>query len=515
MNDFFDKTNIFVDGNSSRILDILYSKYSNEYTVFFKHLLNKYSKGDTKKRISETIQLINKVKSLIEDMMLSGKVNKNQEKELYEIIDKIEYNKNNFIKLMDDTESFRKKINDVVETTGISIDQLNITKKVVKRRIRTGGRLGGKSLTFGGLFSKTSKNIGNVLEGVKVAATGPFYPLFNIAEGIIGDIANDFGKSGSNLINKSSGGSINHGKSLRTGIIGDSRQRNNNYEVISLFSFFNEKAYKAKWTKELIERIRKIQSSNFGAGRGLTFNLPTPASISNLFKYGIINGFKAAGLAGAFAFAGNQIYEAYSKSKNLSEIAEVASKSAKSLEKQTKGIESKIIELGGIEEYASKRGTSKSEIIEELTQNKYAAQNARKIEYAGTPYGKMESTFDSFGIFGKPFKKVQGVVEKITGFRPSRPEDKPISEIRREVTEKFNPIIKPLGSDDIKRFSDEMSRILSMEMSVGLKSISDSIKKVNEDRIGPVIKIPPIGNRYDAADSLINMYSNGLLTLGD
>jgi hypothetical protein len=524
---YFDGRDLVMDGYSSRVLEILHAKYSGEYKVFFSELLRTYSKGPVKQRISGTIELISKAKSIIEEMLISGEIGKDQEKELYKAIDRIESDKLGFIDQMAEVEAFRERVEKVTETTGVSINQLNITKKLAKRGIG-GSRKSGKK-QFGSMMPKTGKMIGNLWEGAKVAAAGPFFPLLDIASDVAGGIGKLVSKRKSPSVSgDATSGGIGRpsgGQSFIGGFNNTSQQYGRQESSLSLFAFFNDRAYKAKWTKELIERIRKIQP----VGSGKTgIGLPTIGSVSdlfkrgiaggfgaagltNLFKSGIVSGFKAAGVAGAFAFAGHEMYKVFKASGELSDVARKAGSAAVSLERQSSGIESRIEESGGIDKYADKRGISKSELIKELSENKLAAQRARSAEYSGTAYGKFESILDSMGVFGKPVKAVKGFVEGKTGFKPNHPPVQSIPEIERDLRRKFSPIqVKPLDNKDIERFSRELSK----DISDGLKSIMADVKK-NSNNIQPVVKLPSTGNRYDAADALINMHSNGMLTLGD
>jgi len=504
---YFDGRNLIMDGYSSRVLDILYSKYSGEYTTFFGELLKTYDRGPVKLRISGTLELISEVKSIIEEVLLSGEIKKDQEKALYNAIDRIESDKQGLIDQMEEVSTFREEIDRVTETTGVSINQLNITKKLAKRGF---GRSGNKRSND--IMPRTRKMAKSLWEGTKIAAMGPFFPLLDIASDVVDEVKKFGSKKESYNTNESNRtGELSGGQNFVSGFHGVSQQYSRHESLSSLFMFFNDKAYKAKWTRELIERIRKIQPTGYDSGK-IGVGLPTVGSVTDLFKTGIISGFKAAGVAGAFAFAGYEMYQAFKKSGELSDVSRKAGSAAVGLERQSNLIESKIKESGGISNYASKRGISSSELIKELSENRLASQKARSVEYSGTPYGKFESILDSIGVFGKPFKAVKGAVEKVTGFKPKVPTVQPIQEITKEYERKFSSIpVKPLDNMDIERFSKELSRGISS----GITTILNDIRRNDANKVQPVVKLPSTGNRYDAADPLINMHSNGMLTIGD
>jgi len=372
---------------------------------------------------------------------------------------------------------------------------LNLTKKKVSKSIaksvkKSGGR---------GKYPKTKEMLGGIKEGIKVAAFGPFTPIANVAGELLGGLLKkrSVDRSGSSTYGGQSSDSIRGGSGISGGI--DPRERFRHEADNGLFKFFNDKAYKAKWTRELIDRMKGLTRP--GSKSGLrSMSLPGVGVVSSLFSKGIVGGFKAAGVAGAFTFAGYEVYKAFNAWKKKEDAADQLISASSGLKKITLKMEARAA--------ANAPGTTSPEYIKEMAANKRTHQES--IRQVAT----MKEPLSSIGPL-KHIPIVAGInliAKKLAGYK--RPEVQPISDIVKDYENRFGPKIPQSGgggSGGSSSASDKPSWLDGFnknfeEFNVRIGSINQPFQQV---------KLSPSGNQYDAADPLINALSSGRLTVDE
>jgi len=349
--------------------------------------------------------------------------------------------------------------------------------------------------------------LGGIKEGIKVAAFGPFTPLANVAGELLGGLFG--GRSKNKSVGKSRpttyGGQSSDFIRGGSGISGGTGPREGlGYGTSDeLFKFFNNKAYKAKWTRELIDRMKSLTrpGSSFKSGLG-SMSLPEVGMISSLFSKGIIGGFKAAGVAGAFTFAGYEVYKAFGAWKKKEVATDQLISAASGLKKGMLSMEARVNKTG-LPAAAKAAGITGPELIKEMASSKRTHQEA--IRHAAI----MKEPLSSAG----PLKYVPIVAaidfaaKKLAGYK--RPEVQPIGDIIKEYEDRFGPKIPQskgdVGTSDKPSWLDAFNRNFE-EFNVRIGSINQPFQQV---------KLSPSGNQYDAADPLINALSSGRLTVSE
>lgn len=504
-----------------RVLSILHRKYKYEYLPFFTEANKLYRSGKFGDKITESIESVKRIIRIIEIAISTGEIRKSDWKEIRELSSVVEDRKKEFFHQINESSLFREDIKEMEEQIGVSRKDLNLTKKSVSKALSRAIKSRDSRPTRG--YPKTREFVGGIKEGLKVAAFGPFTPLANIAGELAGGTIRSI-TGGSRVLGSRmpvTHGSPEFGSMAHSGfgstspIVGSDKI---GYRINDeLFKFFNVRAYKARWTKELIDRLR-VMSGVRKLGAMGALSLPDVDTVSKLFSNGLIGGFKAAGAAGAFVFAGVQIYRAFDTWKKKEKARENLISATRGLGKTISDMEGRVSRMG-LKSAAKAAGMSESDLIKEMAIDKRTHQESvRQIAATGEP-------ITSKG----PFKYIPGMagmdwlVRKIVGYK--RPEVQPFHEIQADYWKKFGEIKEKRGKLDtgdldqiVKNAASIMSGTdkLAKDLSNGVDEFSRVVDRLNEGSSRqPQVKLPPSGNQYDAADPLINSLSTGRLTIGE
>lgn len=465
-----------VDRFNMQILQMVHAKYSREYRPFFAMLSTMYGNSKRGKEIREQIIWVNQVRSIIEACIFSGRVTGDQASALYELFDRIEERKQFFIDDVRNNQAMQQKMDKVTQSIGVSITDLNLTKEVLKTGVKQAKRK--PKIDSGYRHSGAGERIRRIGEGMKIAALGPFSPIF--------DLVSDLTKTLASRMNRGRGvkeSSAMSGIGM-TGLSSPDFQaprmpfEQGPFVSDPLFNFFNTKAYKAKWTKELLDRMKKAGqtiSSHEGAAFGM-----------KLLKY--------SAAAAALLVSIKNILSIMSVVKEAKEVGNKASVAGTELGKVIARRDAEVQQMG-IEAVSEKRKRTPTQIIKE----------SAKLENL-----RQQNLHDAAALREPIIAKVPGlrwITKKITGYE--RPKVQSVSELEKMYERKFNytpPKIDTKRLDDIvKGASEEMKK-----MSKSVDKLSDSISKSNQVEIKPT----GVGGLFDSADPLINQLSSGKLTLG-
>lgn len=496
----------------------LQKKYERDYLLFFQELSKMYQQGETKKQIDEALQNVDKIITLLKDIISYGSVSVKDSEKIYTLVDKLEEKKIYFLDQIPRIKALQEKVQKIEQKTGISLDDLNVTSDIAKESVAISrkGEVSQKSKlsrltnlpTVRNLASEAGKFAG-------VTAAGPFY---NIAKDIFG-----FGKDvysaakgyqqdriakrdqqreedlmGS-LRTSSSGENINRFdleglKSARnrppvlSGFEGMSNRKPDlQQQVAPLKEFFDKDAYKTKWTKELLENSKAAKDQKMGFFDDLKSGFEGLHSgiLPLIGKAGVF-----AGLAVATGFAVNRLYTLGGKIKEYFEVADnVKREIAKQQQKQEEFKNKLDVALGAKLQESVMSGDEnlRADTIQQI--KSVETERAQKEASETGLIADWKSGFSS--LFGR--KKSQIV-----------PEQSP-SVIQK--SEKM-PAGKPQQSPSV---NVNLSEIPEMkEMNKNIDALTKQLKESNQ----PVPAIIP-RNPFDAGDTLLNDYSKGKLSIGN
>jgi len=278
---------IAIDRFNTRVLKALSIKLSRDYLGFFGSLSKLYTKGEQKKRLTLAVGRVRKSITLLDNMISITKVSKADVEDLLDNIEEINESRDYFLAQAEQNRSLEKKIQKVSEATGISPQDLNITKEIVqkgtaqvRRRTREGvapflKRTMPETIGLGAELGK----------GVLAAALGPFAPISGMAGTVLKGIAGaGVGvrekiqlrreeRLAGRLAPMARGLEPSIFERLRTRRTGEplatgfggvarrapTRKLSKEEMVLPLTYFFDKKAHKAKWTKEVLNRFKNLE----------------------------------------------------------------------------------------------------------------------------------------------------------------------------------------------------------------------------------------------------------------
>lgn len=294
--------NVFgVDKFSLRTLRAVHTKMNRDYLKFFGTLSKLYGASKQKREIDDTINLIKRTTGVLDAVIAGGEISKEDADNLQSMISQIEERKQYFVEQSRSVKALQDRLDQVVRTTGLSIEDLNVTREIVStgiaqaRRAQREGVLPFMRRTMPGI-TELGRDIGF---GAVTALAGPFTPIL----GVLKDIVTGIGGVGKGLLEKTRTAREYRGigkirpfvpREQREGVIPE-RGRPAEDQVIAgatferarpvsegmdLYSFFNKDAFRAKWTKQHLEAVKadvkdKKKASMLGGLAGMFRGLGT------------------------------------------------------------------------------------------------------------------------------------------------------------------------------------------------------------------------------------------------
>jgi len=282
----------FYDFHTVRVLR---KKLSRDYLRFFDALSSMYKRGPMKRRLSSAVLKVRKVISSLDDLIGRRKVSREDVDALVSQINEINAERDFFLQRATEVRALNQKITKVAKETGISARDLNVTEEIVRGIIRETFRA--RRAALRPFSRRTSLEVPRAARelavGVGAALAGPYTPV--IAP-IVGDVVSA-GRalleylrrrrlaSLGEMIRPISGAyreppsireALLHREGIIRGITG-TRVRAKKQGIDILTEFFNRKAYRAKWTRELLNRLKNLGGGGLRGisgglgGRGLGF----------------------------------------------------------------------------------------------------------------------------------------------------------------------------------------------------------------------------------------------------
>jgi len=516
-----------------RSLRALRAKLLRDYLNFFEDLSDLYKQSKQKKEIQSTVVKIRQTISLLDSILEGESIGKEDAGSLVSRIDDINADRDYFLQKIPEIKAFSDRIDKVVAKTGISPEDLNITEGVVKGVVK-GSRDSQKEGVGSFLRRSMPGTLGagaDVGKGMLTALTGPF-------ASILGPIAKDVFSLGKNVVGKVKerkemrlggrlrpvGGQVSSeraeqisearrespfvssfgreavrggresGRDISPYSLGRKAPRekvlastqslgkkiSKEDQVRPLTYFFDKKAYRTKWTKELLQRLKNLggkgKGSLFG---GLTGGLKSLLPL--LAGVGLALG-KGAGLAGAVVFTSLKLFELGKTAKEYHEVL-------KNVE-QTK--EKQQVVMSRLQQDAFGR-LQKSETPEE----KRRVMAGIKV-YQTAEHKKLyeKSTKGVIGKFASLFVKAPAE------FSPTGPRMMPVSSKKKG---------EEYSKEDLTKVIENSER-QNQKLEKAISGLSSSVAK---DKQYPDVRGGGVGNQFDSADTLLSDRSAGNLTLSE
>jgi len=512
---------INVDDVGISMLTSLRIKLRRDYLRFFRELYVSYDGDDVKRELSNVIGKVNKSLNIIDGIVSSGIIYKDVVDEMLMEVDSINTIKDDFVKKADESKELRDKIEEVFVNTGVSIDDLNVTKETVgaavrpvmsgsKRNMNRGGGspVGGKVLRTGKYAKELAKDISGSL-------LGPYSDIVQSGIGVMADLLESPMRGrqdvGMPLGNVARGGAIAPTQ-------GSSRSIEDDTKILSYF--FNTKAYKTRWTKELLDGV-KAGGSKKSDGKIAELLSELPGMAVLLGKVALTAGAIATGIVGL-----RSAMSLYKTAKEFGEIrkqhGEIASGAQSSVDWWKKEIKTQ-----GIDVIAAKAGKSPRQIAmqvanmermqreEEYKSKKWWQKGLSRI---GRAYGKILPGKQEYPpVSGdKSYYDRVGEIEALgagntTAMRTPAPTN--ITKEEASLTAMADAAAARMAAQrrSAGPWADEAKGPALDKLTKSMDDLSDSIKKDKE--------VSGTGSRdnagfHDSADPLVSLYGFGLLSIG-
>jgi len=472
-------------------------KLERDYLRFFNGLHKLYKKGERKDELNYIIGKIRRVLTTINNIIMFGSISKKDVDKLLVEINEIDESKEVFIDEIKNTDDLKERVKEVVDETGISPQDLNITNSVIKESLALVGKTSREPLSK--TMPRTQQMASDVMRGIKGAALGPFSQLFDVAAGAFKDVRGLIKRRREESIGTSDifknlqpsayvGGKSDSAIIDRPGVGGiPSIGQDKGLIVASLFSFFDKNAYKAKWTKELLNKVSDTKSGMPGSKiwSGLSLGL--------------------AGVAAATLFAAREISKLIDTINEFGQVREEAGESVKKFEAKEelgrdKYVKTKISEIGKMDISGEARRKEKVKLFKEEGADWLESTEAYEKGLTTPEEGLYEDWKSGITAIGKSLENI-GEFKSTFSKGPEAGKIKPAVKTVDKSSISPQPTIR--GGVGESRDTDKLSKAIN--------ELSESVRK---DKELPNIRVPNTGV-YDSADPFINMHAAGNLTLGE
>lgn len=512
---------IAIDKFNTQVLGALSIKLSRDYLGFFGSLSKLYTKGEQKKRLDSVVSRVKKSITLLDNMISVTTVSKEDVENLIDNIEGINESRDYFLDQAEQNKSLERKIQKVSEVTGVSPQDLNITKEIIQKgAAQVRRRTREKVVPF--LKRTTPGAIGLGAElgrGAMAAAMGPFAPIaemagtvlkgmYGIGAGIqekrrlrqeerltgrLAPMARGLEPSVfERLKARRAGGPITAGFggiARRVPVRKPSKEE----MVLPLTYFFDKKAHKTKWTKEILDRFKKMEKAigrKDGGLLGGLFGGLRKGILPLIATIGLL-----AGAIGSTIFAFSRLRKVWGVYTEVTEQQkEISAALKESIPKDIAAVE----RAGGLEAAAAKLGKTPFRHARDIAYRKVAA---KKLEYAARPMWKK-----ALGVL--PAWTPVGAAARI--FVPGMV--KPSTTIGQEAGQTYEELItKPRGGIQLGSGGNE-------EIKEGMQGVQKAVEQVNDTisrQQGPVVKGASLGDPFGSGDPLMVGWVLGQVTLED
>jgi len=362
------------DISDMKFFRALKMKLSRDYIQFFNNLNKAYTKGPYKKLASESITLISQTIVLLEHIIGMGVIDKEKVNEIIENVEQLNARRDIIVEKSLEVKALKNRLESIQKTTGITPEALNITKEIIRKGAREEVRKKRKGVVpfLRRGMPRTAALTAEMGKGLAAGFLGPFYPIASILgvpakepfypiASILGVPAKELlGLVGRSLTQRRERKLTEKLLPLSWGLpaeeirriyrarqvgpplssmvrrvapplgstfqrvgppLGSTGRRVEKRAWVSvLVDFFNRGAYKAKWTKELLKRIKGVKKGGLAGLLGATGLTAVLAALKLKFlSLGkamiplLGNAGKFALLVGAIAFAANRLKELFGK----------------------------------------------------------------------------------------------------------------------------------------------------------------------------------------------------------
>ena len=297
-----------------KLLTAIRRKYHDEWGQWLEKLMWSFSDAEGRpkrgrvrlvKKIDELRGYVKMIGNLIDLLMSNRAISDRQMTELFGAIREVKGRIVEMLQVAEKDKKIQKDMDELQEETGISFEGMEETHKLASRQMKALGKAPRKEARFP--VPEPLKQMGaGIGRGIETALLGPFAPLVEQATGTIKGFVREFkerkARKGASRLAAGLGGTPKEIQELESGLLREQRpspfkrgampggvdrgipgrEEPSRENAIargmggtagvravsgSLFEFFDSLAFKAKWTKRLLEAVTGMSDEKFGEGK--------------------------------------------------------------------------------------------------------------------------------------------------------------------------------------------------------------------------------------------------------
>lgn len=501
--------NIFaVDLSSMQAFRALRAKLARDYLIFFRNLEKAYPTGELGEETKAASKLVVSTLRLVDRSIASGVPQKEDVEDIIANVDVLNAQRDFFVRRAEESQPLKEEIEKTEEETGISPESLNITKEMIRRGVRIEKRRARRrAVPFARRMPRTFGLGAELGKGLGVAALGPFYP---IAEMLGGPLREIFGLGRGMLRRREERGLEKLLRPTALGYPGEGLRRGAGFGALgvstpgvpgisggSVFGafrlFFDKEAYRTKWTKELLQRIKELgrpRERKEGLVGGIAERLGLPAVGAALGALLPAIAGAAAGaipvwlIEKAYAKYTESVAKAYESLEGLVDATSMWTKYAAEMRTQL---------VKDIKESMKFAGPLMGEIqAREKGELQVPLENLRRDPFATPGLEEVKRIQRGAPEIMVPLEKMEKV-----GLRG----------LTRAGAGAWGPALFPQHS------TLGASSGMDKQIEKLLKAMDNLSNQMGPRRTQSSIKEPGLGDPFDSADALLSEYTSGRLTL--
>ena len=520
MQDWFEKKDEFGIGNKSwATLRAIRNKLVVQYRPFIARLHLRFSKGPMGDVLDELDELVHSVLNVLHEVLDSGRASKDDQREILNSIGRIEHLLNILSKQEKQDTSFAQGLQEEEQGLGITLRDLTITRGFAAKGLRNARQTAG-GRAIGRAQGVAKQGYSDILSAVSSVA-GPFAPAANLA---LRGTSKVLGAGAQALFGERKSRRGPRG-SYRSDLSGNQNVGESQDFVQAMRTFYDTDAYKARWTRELLDTLKGVISPTGAEKKGIL------GTIGDTLKEIGILGLAVKGAGALFKLLPQSVQDVITKFGSflptLAKISGLLLASYWTIEQWKKlwdvMVDRETANASGRKASADLK-TSQSNVMNKLGSMSQADRNrtlkgmgyASVFQYAKATaiQQKAQETFDKYNVPG--YAKDWGILNPVLGAFVGGV-DKPQNVSIQDRTAQNMKIstTHPYQRGDMpgryqKQYPEDWKRVTDK-----LDEINKTLKTGQQKNTVPFSGTGGPRNTYDSSDTFTDQFLRGIVSLGE
>jgi len=517
MRDWFEQKDEFGIGHKNwTALRAIQSKLIVQYRPLITRLHRRFSTGPMGDTLDELDSLVRRVLSVLRTTLESEHASKGDQQEILNSIGRIEHLLKVVARHEKQDTDFAKGLQGVEQNLGVSLKELTISRGLAAKGFRGAGQTP-RGSGMRQVKNTLKRGYSDVLAAASSVA-GPFAPYLHAGlKGLSSGIGGAFGGS--------EGKDFRGDQSLRANHPREQSGESQDF-VASMRQFYNTDAYKARWTRELLDVLKsKVSATETTQKKGILDTIKDiglagsalqllPKPIQEVMKS--LGGFgtaliKYATIVGGFLWSAKEVYDLWKLLKEDQQGRAAANKTAFAVEDVIPKADEAIYNRGPSQTARELGYTNSRELARAHAERKKRAEyqhslaeqsTVNKLVNALSPLDKLPSvlgvSFPSIRKrFLKPEPKLQPVLERDI-----------VDEERQLTTHRYQRGTMPAHWQQSN--PETWNKVVTK-----LEEINKTLKEGQKKAVVPVSAGIGPRNTYDSSDTLTDRFLHSVISLGE